>query len=389
MQHLDDGTLQGWLDESRSGLSAAELAAAEEHLASCEPCARRLAELDALSGRIETLLSEPGPADETAPPYAEVIARAGRSDLPDREHRGRPENRAHEVARRARKRWRAAAWAASVVVAVGIGWLANGLHRPTDAEAERAVAEDAGSDTSAATPSVAVAKAGPDTLTTLVHGRVTDESGRPLAGAQVSVQGTAVGALTNRDGAFELSLEPNAGDSTAREVTLKAQMIGYAEVSHTLAARDGGNVSTDFRLTEQPLALEGLVVTSVGDTTGRNRSLGASAGTISASSRSAWRGVSAAVAQDEAGFRPLTVPDLRVLRVEVGRDEGAVLVRVVQELDDGGSLELVESRTARSPDQHLASRARAHASVRRGDVWVAAAAPVSGDSLTALLGRLR
>ncbi len=397
MQHLDDGTLQGLLDGPRSGLSDAERAAAEEHLASCELCARRLSELDALSERTETLLSEPASADVTVPPYENVVARADRDDSTDRQRRGRPEERVRGLAYRMRKRWRAAAWAASVVLAVGIGWLANGQHRSSDAETERAVADEVGADTLVVSSSVAVVEAGTDstgrsdTLATFVRGRVTDDSGKPLAGAQVSVQGTGVGALTNRDGAFELSVKPNADDSITRDVTLKAQMIGYAEASQTLAARGGRVVSTDFRLTPQPVALEGMVVSAVGDTTrSQGRSLGSRMDApVVDSSRFPWRSVSAAVAQDEAGFRPLTVPGLRVLRIEVGRDEATPLVRILQELDDGGRLELVEASGSQSPDRYLASDARSRASVRRGDVWVAATAPLSRDSLTALLGRLK
>jgi hypothetical protein len=224
----------------------------------------------------------------------------------------------------------------------------------------------------------------------LVRGRVTDESGRPLPAAQVVVEGTGVGALTGRDGTFELALDRLPADSTKREVMLKARLIGYREVTHALAMRGGDVASTDFRLAPQTMALDAMVVT--GTTAAARQDKAAPSEIvvpIDDATRGSWRTVSRADAEAEAGFRLLSVPDLRVVRIDIGNLAGVVLVRVVQALDGGADLELVQARNAVRFGAATPADGRARASVRRGDVSVAAAAPVAADALAALLERLR
>lgn len=78
------------------------------------------------------------------------------------------------------------------------------------------------------------------------------ESMRPLAGAQVGVVGTGIGALTDADGRFRLT--GVAGDSAILDVRL----IGFQPVK--LAARTGDN-SVRVLLTEVAVSLDQLVVT--------------------------------------------------------------------------------------------------------------------------------
>jgi hypothetical protein len=113
MKHLDEGTLQAWLDMPRSGLGVSEVADIERHLAGCETCA---AELEALRGsdeRAHALLVGGLDRDVERPPFEDVVARA----------RGRDD------ARRGLRRLNRMAWAASIVVAIGVGWMTNELYR--------------------------------------------------------------------------------------------------------------------------------------------------------------------------------------------------------------------------------------------------------------------
>ncbi len=434
MQHLDDGTLQAWLDGPRSGLSQEDRGEIERHLSTCEACTRRLEALDELSRRVETLFSGPDVASEPVPAYEAVVARAER----------------HRATHRPRSRWTAAAWAASVAAAVGVGWLANGLHRGR-ADLSRA-AEKAGPTDSSATASVVVAakpvtdtpvqaapaaaaavpsssetrtvasakptpdsaahvpaaagapaptpapapafaelaaraKTRPDTTAAVVRGRVMDESGRPLQAAQVVVAGTGVGAFTQRDGTFELSLDRMPRDSAGREVTLEAKSIGYRQATRSLAMRGGEVASADFRLAPQTVALQELTVTGAAapaaPVDAARRGLVAPK---SGSPGQSWRSVGRANAEAAAGFVLLTVPDLRVVRIEVGTAVGMPVVRVVQDLAGGGHLELIEARDAVHVEP---SGGGAQVSVRRGDVAIVASAPLTTEALTALLDRLR
>jgi hypothetical protein len=146
MPHLDEGTLQAWLDRDRSGLSGTGHAEIERHLAACAACARRLEEMDALSVRAEGLLVVPPSTDDAIPAYREVVARADR----------------HRAAGRRRSAWIVGGWAASVAVALGVGWMANDLYRAdrVAGSAEGAVADEAEAPAAAERPAAPARVAG-------------------------------------------------------------------------------------------------------------------------------------------------------------------------------------------------------------------------------------
>ncbi len=55
--------------------------------------------------------------------------------------------------------------------------------------------------------------------TSLIHGSITDENGEPLVGANITIQGTNVGTITNENGVFEIEADS--------ESTLSFSFIGY------------------------------------------------------------------------------------------------------------------------------------------------------------------
>ena len=387
MRHLDEGTLQAWLDRDRSGLSASERTEIERHLEACAACARRLEEMEELSTRAEVLLGTRTPKYDAMPTYAELVARADR----------------HRAAGRRRSAWTAGGWAASVAVALGVGWMANDLYRA--APVPPAMEERVGASAAAATPPTEAptrvpaqppAGAAPRTdlaeraapaTPALVRGRVTDGSGRPLAAAQVVVDGTHLGTLTRDDGTFTISLEGMPTDSAIDEVTVTAQLIGFKKESRALAVRGSDVAPADFRLEPQALALDQIVVTGAaapGVTSGPQEVLLAPGG-----DERAWTVTSRAEAEERAGFRLVTVPDLRVIRIQVEETADVTLVRVVQELGEGNVLDLVEGRGTLRFDATAPEDGRSRATIRRGGVSVAAAAPVTMDALRALLERVR
>lgn len=64
-----------------------------------------------------------------------------------------------------------------------------------------------------------------------VNGRITDQSGRPLEGAQISTNSTAATTLTNKDGAFTLAA-PSVGT-----IVVRARLLGFKTDSVVLEAR--------------------------------------------------------------------------------------------------------------------------------------------------------
>jgi len=119
MSHVDDGTLHAYLDGE---LAPAEAQGVDAHLAQCPACRERLDVERALITRAGELLALAAPPERELPPF-----RAGHVKPP------------------ARAWWQVRqplAWAATVVVALGIGtYLGRGVEQPrqpdTDAEPAR------------------------------------------------------------------------------------------------------------------------------------------------------------------------------------------------------------------------------------------------------------
>ncbi|MGY3088844.1 TonB-linked SusC/RagA family outer membrane protein [Hymenobacter sp. UYAg731] len=93
-----------------------------------------------------------------------------------------------------------------------------------------------------------------------VSGRVTDRSnGQGLPGATVLVKGTTIGASTNADGSFSLSVPANA-------TTLSISSVGFASIEQPIGANSTFNVS----LAADTKQLGEVVVTALGQERTRN-----------------------------------------------------------------------------------------------------------------------
>ena len=112
--------------------------------------------------------------------------------------------------------------------------------------------------------------------TGVIQGQVLDgASRRPLGNAQVLVEGTGIGQLTNSSGNFLLLNVP------AGEQAVQVTMIGYNEARQTVTVSAGQTASVDFELTSTAISLDEIVVTGVGAETTR-RALGTSVEVLSA-----------------------------------------------------------------------------------------------------------
>src|SRR6267378_2370706 len=102
MSHVDEGTLHSYLDGE---LSPDERAAVESHLSQCATCRASLAEERALLDRASALLGSARPVERPAPPFEQLRRESKRSPWRVR---------------------RSIAWAASIVLAVGLGYSLRG-----------------------------------------------------------------------------------------------------------------------------------------------------------------------------------------------------------------------------------------------------------------------
>ncbi|HEY6091131.1 MAG TPA: zf-HC2 domain-containing protein [Gemmatimonadales bacterium] len=105
MSHVDEGTLHAYLDGE---LSSSERAAVDAHLGQCGECRAALAEERALLERATALLGSARPRERAAPPFEQL-------------------RREPRVSRSPRRLGVPLAWAASIALAVGLGYY---LHAP-------------------------------------------------------------------------------------------------------------------------------------------------------------------------------------------------------------------------------------------------------------------
>jgi TonB-linked SusC/RagA family outer membrane protein len=106
-----------------------------------------------------------------------------------------------------------------------------------------------------------------------IRGQATDAStGQPLNGVQVSIPGTGRGALTDLRGSFLIVNVP------AGTVTVRAEMIGYGQVSQTVTVTAGETSAVSFAMRQTAVDLEEIVVTATGEST--MRQLGTSLSTL-------------------------------------------------------------------------------------------------------------
>lgn len=121
MQHVDEGLLHAWLDGERAALEPAAADEVRRHLALCGECRARLEEARGLRTQAEALLrgGDPAGVEVDVPPFEALAARPA----PARPGRGRM-----------------LAWAASLALALGAGWLARAALDPADTPTRTAAA---------------------------------------------------------------------------------------------------------------------------------------------------------------------------------------------------------------------------------------------------------
>jgi TonB-linked SusC/RagA family outer membrane protein len=94
-----------------------------------------------------------------------------------------------------------------------------------------------------------------------VSGTVVDaQTGDPVSGAQVSIEGTRRGTLSGEDGSYTVT------DVRPGTYTVAVQRIGYATARQEgVRVQQGAVASVDFRLREHALRLDEVVATGVAD----------------------------------------------------------------------------------------------------------------------------
>lgn len=108
-----------------------------------------------------------------------------------------------------------------------------------------------------------------------VAGQVTaSETGEPLSGVQVRVQGTSQQVVTDAGGRYRM------GQLSAGAHTLSVTLVGRSATSRTITIVAGQTVTANFQLTPSAVLLEGVVVNAVTGQVERRREAGTNTSNI-------------------------------------------------------------------------------------------------------------
>jgi TonB-linked SusC/RagA family outer membrane protein len=98
----------------------------------------------------------------------------------------------------------------------------------------------------------------------VISGRITSDQGNPLGGASVGVANSDIGAIANESGNYTITIAPSA--VRGQQIVLTARFIGYKPMSRTVTVT-AGTQEVNFQLARDPLRLEEMIVTGVGEAT--------------------------------------------------------------------------------------------------------------------------
>jgi len=88
-----------------------------------------------------------------------------------------------------------------------------------------------------------------------VSGTVTNDQGAPLAGVQVSVEGTGLGAVSHDNGQYAITHVP------VGTRTIRVRFVGYRPQVVSVNVAADQRAAEDFKMVEDPLSLSSVVVT--------------------------------------------------------------------------------------------------------------------------------
>lgn len=411
MSHVDEGALHAYLDGALEEYPTGEARRIRAHLERCAACAQALADARALRDQADLLLGIPD-VDVSAPPLEELRTLA-RSDA------------ATASPPRGIRLYRFG-WAASVVLALGVGWMLRGgvpeapSPSVTGAVSRTAAptAEEAGRDLAADVPVATApeeARAGaamdeapmaptPGTPPARQESRmaeaVTDEPVPPaLAGADVAVaELAAVDVSGAEEAATELADVALAEDEVVAESLVAPTGMTELQAGAVAEAPDAAQVADAEVAVMAGGSGAATTTEAAGDdvaVSGERSALAArSAGVSSAlqveSFASRERDARRVDTDDVAEPGSLVVPGLEVLSI-VWREEGVVPagVRVLQRLSEGGTLELIHLPAGFDPGSVEAAEPDVgELVVPRDQGWLIMRGPLSEEEFRSMLERM-
>lgn len=386
MSHIDEGQIHAYLDRQLEFAETATRERFEAHVGECAECAALLEQERSFHGRAAAVLQQSEPELVEAPAFDDIVARAT--------------DRSTSASVKKLNRTRSLAWAASIVVAVTVGWYARfSVSGPSPNE--QALQELQEPQGAVAQNEVPEARAAAD----------ADEARTGVAGA---ARPTPTAPARQRDRvsstvqeAARRGFRENAGvDSGAEREVGRAVSAGRRDVP---AERQQRLVADQLAAAAKTAAQRDTIVPVAAQAELRAREVvdqnRPAVAALGFSDDEAWTDLTLQEAERRIGRRILIVEGLEVLRVSMASVAANAPVRVVQQLPSGDSLEIIQSPvpemdrvtrgfqdgTDRVQIEGFAGNARPVSTiiVVRGEVFLMLVAPVPPDSLEALGSRLR
>ncbi|MEN8376120.1 MAG: zf-HC2 domain-containing protein [Gemmatimonadota bacterium] len=387
MPHADEGRLHAYLDGALHAEDPAAARDLERHLEACADCSARLqAEREVREGASALLGAALPPSVAAPPPWEEILQRAGPSEAGAAGGGGGGEPSGLEGDRATPSlgfRWlpagRRLAWAASVVLALGVGWWSHAFLGVEPFEARGTDDTFIDAEAAAGAPASEVdlldAEEGPETpedrpvgtapaAAAANEARAAEDRTEDTAGAAPGQRQRAVlesAPAPDRDGPAELR---DAARAAPAEAQREADLSGArADESFERAEGDGLAKSTD----SAAVPLEQLIIEAgprqgLADTAGVVDSLGRrlfAADTVVidrradlrvhvegetmpqlAEASAQWRDVDRLEARELLGSAPLGVRGAETIALSWG--SGGKTLRVTQRLEDGALIDLYE-----------------------------------------------
>lgn len=385
MSHVDEGNIHAYLDRQLEFAEPAAREALEAHVAECADCAALLDDARTLHTEATAVLRMSEPTTQDPPPFEVVTARA----------EGGAGRRTPTIAR-----MRTLAWAASIVLAVAVGWYARPSFTnrtreagvPTADVGLRSVASELQVEPAAESAAArgAVTFNTPETQPT-----VAPLDRRELQAAEQVVAAAvreSIGVFQARQAAAEA--EGIRADRDNEIQALVQQRLARAaprpEREQRRVADEVAEIApvrARTTLADAPSLAEADQLAGVG---GDGFAEGG-----------AWREVDRTTAEQVLGTAIVAVDDLPIVGIFVPAS-GRAQVRVRQTLPSGRLLDLHLRRgTTAAPvaaavttsgalaERSTITDSTAMVILRVGELLVSGRAAVGRDSLTALLGRLR
>jgi hypothetical protein len=379
MPHLDEGQLHALLDGAYPQDSP-EALQIQAHIAECAQCRAQLDQERALRDRAALILRAARPGSEEVPPFERVLQRASQ-----------PKRRVG-VSAPARL-----AWAASIMLALGAGWISRGIF---PAWRSSQSAEQPAQQSESVTPAAPAPAPG---VSAPAEARDLRQSA-PKERSEVRSQPPAQAGERDRSTPSARAAAPTAQADQANAPLTRSELGGVAGSRRTDSTSNKVVATPPPAAPPPPSSAEPARAQRAAEALSLSEVVvtGIAAAPIN------WNYTSQNDAQRIAGRKPLIVDDLQVVNLGVANRAGVWLFRVTQRLPDGNTIELIEEPIVERDNRStIAGRSAVRGqtfteesarldetgtllmTLRRGDLKITARATLPQDSLRALLERLR